>query len=61
MPSTTIQTRVGECPDHGRVTATRTMPAPGFPYLVYLIRRAAASSRPYRCPQCGTTVRASQR
>jgi hypothetical protein len=60
MPSVRTETHVGECPDHGRVTATRTMPAPGFPYLVYLVRRALASRRPYRCPQCGAATRGSR-
>jgi hypothetical protein len=61
MPSTRVETQTGECPDHGRVAATRTMPAPGFPFFVYLVRRAAAAGRRYRCPHCGLATQAVAR
>jgi DNA-directed RNA polymerase subunit RPC12/RpoP len=32
------------------------MPRPGFPFVVYALRRALAAKRPYRCPDCGTPV-----
>jgi hypothetical protein len=51
-----IETRAGTCPTHGTVQATRTMPKPGFPFLVYAVRRLLAGNRPYRCPDCGTAV-----
>lgn len=51
-----VETRTGTCPTHGAVQATRTMPRPGFPFVVYAIRKLVASRRPYRCPDCGTAV-----
>jgi hypothetical protein len=57
--ATDTQTMTGTCPTHGTVEATREMPRPGFPFVVYAIRRMLASRRPYRCPTCGTTVTTS--
>jgi hypothetical protein len=51
-----VETRTGTCPTHGTVQATRTMPRPGFPFVVYAIRKLVASRRPYRCPDCGAAV-----
>ncbi|HEX5247532.1 MAG TPA: hypothetical protein VFW41_10430 [Gaiellaceae bacterium] len=51
-----VETRAGTCPVHGTVQATRTMPRPGFPFVVYAVRRLLAARRPYRCPDCGTPV-----
>jgi hypothetical protein len=51
-----VETRTGTCPTHGTVEATREMPKPGFPYVVYLARKMMAGRRPYRCPDCGTPV-----
>jgi hypothetical protein len=51
--SDTIETRSANCPSHGVVTAERRLPRPGFPFIVYAIRRALATRRPYRCPECG--------
>ena len=51
-----VETRTGTCPTHGSVQATRTMPRPGFPFVVYAIRRLLARRRPYRCPDCGAAV-----
>jgi hypothetical protein len=51
-----VQTRTGNCPTHGQVEATREVPRPGFPYVVYFIRRMLAQRRPYRCPDCGAAV-----
>ena len=51
-----VETRTGTCPTHGSVQATRTMPSPGFPFLLYAIRRMLASKQPYRCPECGAPV-----
>jgi hypothetical protein len=50
------QTRTGTCPTHGSVEATRQMPKPGFPYVVYAVRRFLAGRQPYRCPECGSPV-----
>lgn len=50
------QTRIGTCPTHGTVRGHRRMPQPGFPYVVYAIRRQIAAKRPYRCPDCSTPV-----
>jgi hypothetical protein len=54
--ATETQTQTGTCPTHGTVEATREMPRPGFPFVVYAVRRMLASRRPYRCPTCGEAV-----
>jgi hypothetical protein len=51
-----VETRHGSCAAHGQVEATREMPKPGFPFVVYLVRRALAANRPFRCPTCGQPV-----
>jgi hypothetical protein len=51
-----VQTQRGTCPTHGDVEATRTLPRPSFPFVVYAIRRSLAQRRPYRCPDCGSPV-----
>jgi hypothetical protein len=51
-----VETRAGVCASHGQVTATREMPKPGFPFVVYLARRAMAARRPFHCPTCGEPV-----
>jgi hypothetical protein len=53
------QTRIGTCPTHGTVQATREMPKPGFPFFVYAVRRLMANRRPFRCPDCGAPVTTS--
>jgi len=50
------QTRTAVCPTHGTVEATREIPRPSWPYLVYVVRRMLATRRPYRCPSCGEAV-----
>ena len=50
---TEVQTRSGQCPAHGTVEATRKVPKPHFPFVVFAIRRLLAGQRPYRCPTCG--------
>jgi hypothetical protein len=52
-----VQTRVGHCPTHGAVEATRDVPRPGFPFVVYVVRRFLAMRRPFRCPAWGTPVK----
>jgi hypothetical protein len=54
--ATETQTRTGTCPTHGTVEATREMPRPGFPFVVYAIRRLIAGRKPYRCPTCGAVT-----
>ena len=54
--ATETQTQTGTCRTHGTVEATREMPRPSFPVVVYAIRRMVASRRPYRCPTCGEPV-----
>ena len=54
--ATETQTRTGTCPAHGSVQATREMPRPSFPFVVYAMRKMLASRRPYRCPTCGAAV-----
>jgi hypothetical protein len=51
-----IETRNGTCPTRGTVPAERQMPRPGFPFVVYALRRLFAARRPYRCPDCGIAV-----
>jgi hypothetical protein len=50
------ETKIGTCPTHGSVRAERRMLRPGFPFVVYAVRRLMASDRPYLCPDCGATV-----
>jgi len=50
------QTRAGNCPTHGTVDATREIPAIGFPYGWFVVARALAKRRPYKCPECGGPV-----
>jgi hypothetical protein len=54
--ATKTQTRTGTCPTHGTVEATREMPGPSFPFIVYGIRRAMAARKPFVCPSCGQPV-----
>ena len=51
--ATETQTHTAVCPTHVTVEASREMPKPSWPYLVYAARRALAARRPYRCPTCG--------
>lgn len=54
--SNETQTRTAVCPTHGTVEATREVPRPSWPYLIYVVRRALATRQPYRCPTCGEAV-----
>lgn len=54
--ATATQTRTGTCPTHGSVEATREVPRPTFPFVVYAIWRFIAGRKPYRCPICGAPV-----
>jgi hypothetical protein len=54
-----IQARTGRCAAHGTVRATREVPKIGFPFVFYVIWRAIAQRRPFRCPECGTAVQAA--
>ncbi len=55
MPTET-QVQTGECPTHGTVEATRDVPKPHFPFVVYGVRRMLATRKAYRCPTCGAAV-----
>ena len=52
-----IRTRAGQCPTHGPVTATKSIPKLRFPFLVWLVRRWVAQLGPYRCPTCGQATK----
>ena len=52
----TTQKKFGTCPTHGQVQATREVPSMSFPFIINGIRRLAARSRPYLCPQCNVEV-----
>jgi hypothetical protein len=54
--ATHVQTQTGRCMTHGTVEATRQVPQPQFPFLVYAVRRLLAARRPFRCPTCGAPV-----
>ena len=56
--ATEVQTQAGECPTHGSVEATREIPGMGFPFIYFVVARALAKRRPFRCPECGGTVTA---
>jgi hypothetical protein len=51
-----VQTQAGRCSTHGTVEATREVPRPQFPFVIYVVRRFLAARRPFRCPTCGTPV-----
>jgi hypothetical protein len=53
---TEIETHAGTCSTHGRVEATREIPRPSFPFVVYAVRRWRARREPYRCPTCSAPV-----
>jgi endogenous inhibitor of DNA gyrase (YacG/DUF329 family) len=57
--ATELKTRSGRCPTHGTVEATRDVPQPHFPFVVYAVRRLLATRRPFRCPTCGQPVETS--
>jgi hypothetical protein len=57
--ATEVQTRTGLCATHGTVEATRDVPTPYFPFVIYAIRRVFAVRRPFRCPTCGAPVTTS--
>lgn len=54
--ATTVETRTGTCPTHGRVEAERRLPKLTFPFLVTLAMRSFAKRKPFRCPDCGAPV-----
>ena len=56
MAARTI-TRQGVCPEHGVVEAVKEVPAPSFPFIVWLAQRAMTPLRAFRCPQCDSKVR----
>ena len=51
--ATEVETQPGHCATHGTVEATREIPAVGWPFIYYAIRRARARKRPFLCPDCG--------
>ena len=54
-----VQSKAGQCPEHGTVEATREVPKMGFPYVFYASWRAIAQRRPFGCPECGAAVQAA--
>ena len=53
-----LETAFGDCPTHGRVEGERYLPKVAFPPMISAVRRALAKARlPYKCPQCGSSVR----
>ena len=57
MEDERTQVRVGVCPEHGTVRAVREVPRMHFPFVVWLVRRAATPFQAYRCSECDTKVR----
>jgi hypothetical protein len=51
------RTRPGRCPEHGPVTATKSIPKLRFPFVIWLVRRWIAQLGPYRCPTCGQAAK----
>ena len=51
--ATEVETQPGHCATHGTIEATREIPAVGWPFIYYAIRRARARKRPFLCPDCG--------
>jgi hypothetical protein len=54
--ATEVQTHTGRCATHGTVQATRQIPKMGFPFIVFVVWRAIAKRRPFRCPDCGAAI-----
>ena len=52
--------RDGVCPEHGSVHAVKEVPGPHFPFLVWLVQRAATPLRAFRCPECDGKVRVTR-
>ena len=53
---TELLVQPGQCPSHGVVQATKSVPRIRFPFLVFGVLRLWALQRPYRCPACGGRV-----
>jgi hypothetical protein len=51
------ETQSGECPNHGRVEATREIPGLQFPFIYYGFARMLARRRPFKCPTCESPVK----
>jgi hypothetical protein len=51
-----VQTRPGRCETHGLVEGTRKMPRLIFPFIVTGALRLIATTRPFRCPRCGSGI-----
>lgn len=49
--------RLSQCPAHGTVQATKTIPVP-WPIVVYIPRMIISAVRGYRCPECGAKTTA---
>ena len=54
--ATTIETRTATCATHGTVNAERPLPELTFPFLITAPKRYLAKRKPFRCPQCGSSV-----
>ena len=52
MPKPKVETARGRCPEHGDVQGVREIPAPSFPFVVYLVRLTKARRAPFTCPEC---------
>ena len=57
--ATEVQTKSGRCATHGTVEATREVPKPQFPFVIFAARHLLAERRPFRCPTCGEPVTTS--
>jgi len=55
--ATETRTHTAVCPAHGTVEATREMPKPGWPYLVYAVRRHSRRGDPTAAPLAGKPSR----
>jgi hypothetical protein len=51
-----VQVRPSRCPTHGLVEGTRNVPKLRFPFIITGVIRLAATTHPFRCPQCGATA-----
>src|SRR6516165_1019576 len=57
--ATEVETQPGHCATHGTVEATREIPAAGWPFIYYAIRRARARKRPFLCRTAASPLRSS--
>lgn len=57
VEKTEIEVRIGQCPVHEEVEATRELPTMRFPFIYYAVLRSRAKRKPFLCPYDGQPVK----